>query len=359
MFYLGGILEFVAEYGLFFLKSLTVLISVIIATVAIIAISARGKMSHAEGSIEVKKLNDVYDDYQDTLEEKLLDHEALKLLHKEQKKKEKLKSKALKKSHKEKKAPETKKRVFVIQFDGDVKASAVDSLRQEVNAILTVATSDDEVIIDLESPGGMVHTYGLAASQLSRLRDANLNLTICVDRVAASGGYLMACVGQKILAAPFAIIGSIGVLAQIPNFNRALKKVDVDYEVMTAGEHKAPVTMFGEISAKGKEKLQSELEETHELFKQFISSNRPQVDVSSVATGEVWYGQQAIGLNLIDQVITLDDYLLSLRKSADIYQITYAERKSLPEKLGLMVSHTISASIDTLLKHDRQISLGK
>ncbi|MCK5880898.1 MAG: protease SohB, partial [Sinobacterium sp.] len=327
-------MDFLAEYGLFFLKAITVLVSVIIGTAVVVAISARSKMSQPQGSIEVNKLNDTYDDYQETLEESLLDDDALKLLRKEQKKKEKADAKALKKSQKSGDPKPSKKRVFVIKFDGDVRASAVDNLRQEVNAILTIAKPEDEVIIDLESPGGMVHTYGLAASQLSRLRQAELNLTICVDRVAASGGYLMACVGQQILAAPFAIIGSIGVLAQIPNFNRALKKVDVDYEVMTAGEHKAPVTMFGEISNKGREKLQSELEETHELFKQFITSNRPQVDVSSVATGEVWYGQQAIDLNLIDRVITLDDYLLGLRNTTDIFQVIYAEKKSLPEKLG-------------------------
>ena len=140
----------------------------------------------------------------------------------------------------------------------------------------------------------MVHTYGLAASQLHRITRAGIPLTVSVDKGAASGGYLMACVANTIIAAPFAIIGAIGVLAQIPNFNRALKKVDVDYEVMTAGEHKAPITMFGEITDKGKNKLQQELEETHDLFKGFITQHRPQVPVHEVASGEVWYGQQAI-----------------------------------------------------------------
>lgn len=352
-------MEFLSEYGLFLLKTVTVLISVIIAVVAIVAASARGKLASPQGSIDVKNLNDVYDDYQEVLEVNILEDEDLKDLRKRQKKIAKAEIKTQKKTKKKGETVSSKKRVFVIHFDGDVKASAVDNLRHEVNAILTIAAKDDEVIIDLESPGGMVHTYGLAASQLSRLRQANLNLTVCVDRVAASGGYMMACVGSKILAAPFAIIGSIGVLAQIPNFNRVLKKIDVDYEVMTAGEHKAPVTMFGEISSKGKDKLQSELEETHELFKQFILENRPQVDVASVATGEVWYGQQAINLNLIDQVITVDDYLLGLRESSNIYQISYAEKKSLPEKLGLMVSHVMSSSIDQLLTKERQISLHK
>jgi serine protease SohB len=352
-------LEFLSEYGLFLLKAVTVLITVVLAIVAIIAASSRGKLTSAEGSIDVKKLNDVYDDYQDILEANILDDDALKELRKTQKKTDKEDAKSQKKAKKLGETITAKKRVFVIRFDGDVKASAVENLRHEVNAILTIATKDDEVIIDLESPGGMVHTYGLAASQLSRLRQAELNLTICVDRVAASGGYMMACVGHKILAAPFAIIGSIGVLAQIPNFNRVLKKIDVDYEVMTAGEHKAPVTMFGEISDKGRDKLQSELEETHELFKHFIQQNRPQVDVSSVATGEVWYGQQAINLQLIDQVITIDDYLLNLRKSADIFQVTFAEKKSLPEKLGLMASLAMSHSIEHLLNKDRQVSLLK
>jgi serine protease SohB len=214
-------------------------------------------------------------------------------------------------------------------------------------------------VINLESPGGMVHTYGLAASQLHRITSAGIPLTVAVDKVAASGGYLMACVANKIIAAPFAIVGSIGVLAQIPNFNRALKKVDVDYEIMTAGEHKAPISMFGEITEKGKNKLQQELEETHELFKGFIHQHRPQVPLAEVATGEVWYGQQAIKHQLIDEVQTFDDYLMAKRHEHNIYQVSFAEKKSLQEKLGIAVEHGISRSLLSFFNKEQTLRVTK
>ena len=215
-------MEFLIEYGLFLAKALTLVVAIIFTVASVVAISVKQKGGAEKGQIVIKNLNQRYDDYQATLEDEVLTEQALKAKHKADKKAEKLQKKQAKTQ------TEDKKRLFVIRFDGDVQASAVENLREEVNAILTVANANDEIVLDLESPGGMVQTYGLAASQLSRIRHADLKLTICVDKVAASGGYLMACVGHKILAAPFAIIGSIGVLAQLPNFNRALKKLDVD-----------------------------------------------------------------------------------------------------------------------------------
>ncbi|NRA41227.1 MAG: protease SohB [Pseudomonadales bacterium] len=344
-------MEFLIEYGLFLAKALTLVVAIIFTVASVVAISVKQKGGAEKGQIVIKNLNQRYDDYQATLEDEVLTEQALKAKHKADKKAEKLQKKQAKTQ------TEDKKRLFVIRFDGDVQASAVENLREEVNAILTVANANDEIVLDLESPGGMVHTYGLAASQLSRIRHADLKLTICVDKVAASGGYLMACVGHKILAAPFAIIGSIGVLAQLPNFNRALKKLDVDYDIMTAGEYKAPVTMFGEITDKGRDKLQSELEETHQLFKQFIADNRAQVDLESVATGEVWYGQQAIDKALIDELMTSDDYLLSQREACDIFAVSYVAKKSLQEKLGNLASLSIRNTINQLLSDDRRKSV--
>jgi serine protease SohB len=227
----------------------------------------------------------------------------------------------------------------VLDFEGDIKASAAGKLTQEINALLTIATSDDEVVINLESMGGMVHAYGLAASQLKRITDQSIPLTVCVDKVAASGGYMMACIADKILAAPFAIIGSIGVMAEVPNFHRLLKKHDVDFEVLTAGEHKRTLTMFGQNTDKGREKFMEELQETHDLFKSFISENRPQVNIDQVATGEVWYGSKALENNLVDGVQTLDAYLMANRNDAEIYEVAFVEKKSLQEKLGL-AAHT-------------------
>lgn len=344
-------MEFLSEYGLFFAKAITVVISIIFVLGAVTAQAVKGKgVAHDKGHIEVRKINDVFDDYEETLQDNILIESDKKDAHKKRKKERKVSKKS---------KAQDKNNLYVIHFEGDVKASAVENLRQEINAILTVATDKDEVLINLESPGGMVHTYGLAASQLHRLRTANIPLTVAVDKVAASGGYLMACVANKIISAPFAIIGSIGVLAQIPNFNRALKKVNVDYEVMTAGEYKAPITMFGEITEKGKNKLKEELEKTHELFKNYITDNRPQVPIAEVATGEVWYGQQAIDHQLVDQILTYDDYLMSQRKEKNIFLISYTEKKSIQEKLGFAVQQGISNGFMSLFDKEQQVRVTK
>lgn len=345
-------MEFFAEYGLFLAKVVTVVLALI---VVIAAIAAQKQQNKAQdllgGHVEIKKLNDHFEQIEQDLKEHILSEKQLKQLAKAKKKQDK----------KQKKDDEDaeRPRIFYVAFEGDVEASAVENLRHEISAILMIAQPTDEVVINVESPGGMVHTYGLAASQLQRVRAAGVPLTICVDKVAASGGYLMACVGNKILAAPFAIIGSIGVLAQIPNFNRALKRFDVDYEVMTAGEFKAPVTMFGEITDKGRSKLQEELESTHGLFKHFIEQHRPQVPLTEVATGEVWYGTQAIDRQLIDEITTSDDYLLKQAKDKDIFVIEFIEKKSLQEKLGFLMQSSVLAVYDRIMHRSQNSRFDK
>lgn len=344
-------MEFLSSYGLFLAKSLTFVVLLLIAVAGVMAISGKGR-KEPKGHIEVEPLNDSFDEMEDIIKEAVLSETELKKEHKEQKKADKAKAKAEKAG----KSSEAKKRVYVLDFDGDMKASAVSNLREEVTAILTMATPADEVVLRLESPGGMVHGYGLAASQLSRIRNKAIPLTVVVDTVAASGGYMMACVGDKILAAPFAVIGSIGVLAQLPNFHRLLKKNDIDFELFTAGEHKRTVTMFGENTDKGREKFTEELEDTHELFKSFVSDNRPQVNVKEVATGEIWYGLRAIENNLIDDIQTSDEYLLSLRDSCELFEVSFAHKKTLHERLGLAAE---AAMERTMMKIWSQFSVDK
>lgn len=226
-----------------------------------------------------------------------------------------------------------RKRIYVLEFKGDVRASAVAALREEITAVLTVATPADEVVVKLESPGGMVHAYGLAASQLARLGERQIPLTIIVDKVAASGGYMMACVGDTIIAAPFAVIGSIGVVAQLPNFHKLLKKHDIDYEQLTAGEFKRTLTVFGENTDKARDKFQQELDETHELFKEFVTLHRPSLQIDKVATGEFWYGQRAIELGLVDQLSTSDDYLMRASQSYDMFEIHFIAKREFSKRL--------------------------
>ncbi|MFW2113752.1 protease SohB [Acinetobacter geminorum] len=241
-------------------------------------------------------------------------------------------------------------KIFVLDFKGDIQASAVENLREEITLILATAKAGrDRIVVRLESPGGMVHGYGLAAAQLVRLRDAGFHVTICVDKVAASGGYMMACIANEIIAAPFAIVGSIGVVAQVPNFNRLLKEHNVDFELYTAGQYKRTVTMFGENTPEGKAKFEEELQQTHVLFKHFVEKYRPQLNVDKVATGEHWYGEDALDLNLVDKLQTSDEYLLALLPQHDVYVINTRKKATLGEKLGLQAAQMADSLIPTVM----------
>ncbi len=255
--------------------------------------------------------------------------------HKAWKKSEKKKHKQAEKAKaKNKNQPDTiKPKLFVIRFDGDIKASETEKLTECVNAILESASEQDEVLLVLESAGGFVHSYGLAASQLSRIREHNLRLTVAIDKCAASGGYLMACVATKIIAARFAIIGSIGVIGQMPNFNKLLKKNNIEYEMHTAGDFKRTLTMFGENTDKQRHKFIEEIEVVHELFKDYISTHRPQVNLQEVATGEHWHAIQAFEKNLVDKLQTSDDFILASVKNKQVFEIDYQAKQTISEKL--------------------------
>ncbi len=334
-------IELLAEYGLFLAKVVTIVVAILFVVGGVVSMGGKHRKAD-HGHIEVKNLNDRFDESADSLKQIVLEEHAYKDDLKQQKKKYKVEQKQAK-IDREKKVH--KKRIYVLDFDGDTKASSVPKLTEEINAILTLATSDDEVVVGIESPGGMVHAYGLAASQLHRVKDHNIPLTVCVDKVAASGGYLMACIADKILAAPFAILGSIGVMAEVPNFHRLLKKYDVDFEILTAGEHKRTLTMFGQNTDKGREKFMEELSDTHELFKEYITDNRPQVNIETVATGEFWYGTRAVEQNLIDGIETKDSYLMKNRETADLYEVTFVGKQSLQEKVGIVAQRALGNTV--------------
>lgn len=329
-------MEFLTEYGVFLAKAATIVVAILIVAGSIASLGARSKKA-ASGHIEVKHLNKELESMTDAIKSVTLDKEVLKQEHKALKKQDKQDKKE---RAKEEKKGGHKRRVYVLEFEGDIKASAVDSLREEITSVLAVAQQSDEVVIKLSSAGGMVHTYGLAASQIKRICDRNIPLTICVDKVAASGGYMMACIADKIVAAPFAILGSIGVVAQLPNFHRLLKKHDVDFELITAGEYKRTLTLFGENTEKGRDKFIEDLEDTHELFKSFVSENRPQVDIVEVATGEVWFGQRAMDKKLVDELGTSDDYLTTACNNSEVYQVTYVHKKTIQDRLAL-TAHSV------------------
>ncbi|CAQ89201.1 protease SohB [Escherichia fergusonii] len=324
-------MELLSEYGLFLAKIVTVVLA--IAAIAAIIVNVAQKNKRQRGELRITRLSEQYEEMKEELATALMDAHQQKIWHKAQKKKHKQEAKLAKAKAKQGETLSSDKpRVWVLDFKGSMDAHEVTALREEITAVLAVYKPQDQVVVRLESPGGVVHGYGLAASQLQRLRDHNIPLTVTVDKVAASGGYMMACVADKIVSAPFAIVGSIGVVAQLPNFNRFLKSKDIDIELHTAGQYKRTLTLLGENTEEGREKFREELNETHLLFKDFVKRMRPSLDIDQVATGEHWYGQQALEKGLVDEINTSDDVILGLMDGREVVNVRYMQRKKLLDR---------------------------
>jgi len=311
--------DLLMQYGLFLAKVLTVVVALGALAAIVIGLARR---TRPPDQIQVRHMNEKYENMSRTIMRAVMPKKMFRRELKERKKELK-------------RTPHpSRRRLFVLDFHGDIRASAIASLREEVTAVLTLAGTDDEVVLRLENAGGLVHGHGLAASQLMRIRHRGIPLTVAVDKIAASGGYLMASVANRVLAAPFAIIGSIGVLAQVPNFHRLLDSHGIDFEQVKAGPYKRSVTLFGPVTEDDRARLREEVEETHRLFKEFVAGNREALDVERVATGEHWYGARAVELGLVDDLVTSDDYLLRASEDADLYEVTYTARKPFADRLS-------------------------
>jgi len=336
--------DLIANYGLFLAKIVTVVVA--IAAVVLIIVNAAVRKKHQRGELRLTNLSEQYQEMREEMQVALLDDHQQKQWHKAQKKKHKLEAKQAKaRAKRGETVSSDKPTLYVLEFKGSMDAHEVTSLREEVTAVLASIKPEDEVLLRLESPGGVVHGYGLAASQLQRLRDHKVRLTVAVDKVAASGGYMMACVADRIVAAPFSIIGSIGVVAQVPNFNRLLKRNDIDIELHTAGQYKRTLTLLGENTEEGREKFREDLNETHHLFKSFVHEMRPSLDIEAVATGEHWYGLQAKEKGLVDEVSTSDDLLINLMSNHDVIGVRYLQRKKMMDRF----TGSAANSLDRLL----------
>ena len=323
-------MEFVLQYGLFVAKTVTIVVAVGVLVVFAASLSRRGRQPDR---LQVTRLNDRYQNLKQVLEASILPRRSFKAGEKARRQDRK----ALKKRSAEEAG--RSRRVFVINFRGDIRASAVAALREEITALLTIARPEDEVVLRLENAGGLVHDHGLAASQLERIRSRGIPLTVAVDKIAASGGYMMACVGNRVIAAPFAVLGSIGVLMQLPNFHRLLETHGVDFELLKGGEYKRKLTLFGENSDTDRARMQQEIDDTHQLFKDFVGEHRPQLDVGSVGSGEHWYGRRALDLGLCDELRTSDDYLLAASHEAELYELVYTSKKPLARKLAAIMGN--------------------
>ena len=334
-------MDYLYDLLLFVAKSL-VLVLAIGGTLAFVIVTAARQKSR-KGQLELHDLSAEFEQTSEQLHSTLLDEEKAKEWHKQRKKERK----AMKKQEA---AVDAKPRLFVIDFKGGMEAKEVASLREEVTAVLTLATEQDEVLVRVESGGGVVHGYGLCASQLQRLRDRGLHLTVAIDKVAASGGYMMACVAQHIIAAPFAIVGSIGVVAQLPNFHRLLQKHDIDYEQHTAGQYKRTLTLFGENDEAGRQKFREELESVHQQFRNFVARHRPRIELDKVATGEHWLASEALKLELVDELRTSDDYLLDNYTRKQVVKVQYKLPKGLTGRLGQQAAQLLDQVVVNLLQ---------
>ena len=315
--------NFVSQYALFLAEAVTLVLAGI-ALVVGLGMVARRKAGHI-GEIQVTDINRQLEAAGDRIEALRLPKKALKALHKQRKAEHKGRQHRV----------EAEPCSYLIDFKGDMRASAFVALREEVSAILQVAKPGDAVLLRLESPGGMVNRYGLAAAQLLRLRDAKLALTVMIDSVAASGGYLMAAAGDRIVASPFALVGSIGVIAQLPNFHRWLQARAIDWEQFTAGQYKRTVSLFGENTEAGRAKLREELEEIHARFRTFVHERRAQLDMDKVATGEAWLGSQALELGLVDELATSDEIIRRACQRGRVLQVSYQRKLTLPERVRM------------------------
>jgi serine protease SohB len=319
---MDSLIQVLLEFGLFLAKTVTILLGI---GVLLMLGMRRRQSGHGDSEqLEITDLNHRYRELTYALKQFSLSKKAFKAYLKAERKEEKAR---------EKTGSADRKRLFLIEFKGDIRASEVGALRVLVTTLLMEAREGDQVLVRLSNAGGLVSDHGLAASQLARIRSKGIPLTVAVDTVAASGGYLMACVGERIIAAPFAVIGSIGVLAELPNFHRLLERYGVDFELHTAGEYKRTLTIFGENTEEGRHKLREQLEETHGLFKSFVSTYRPALDLDRVATGEYWFGQRAVELGLVDAIQTSDDFLLDASKDMDVLKLKYRVRKKPIERL--------------------------
>ncbi len=334
-------MEFLYEYGLFLAKAVTLVVAIVMVVVAIVG--AANKQKPGKGQLEIVSLSEQLKDITHYARSVLLDKASMKKLAKQQKKEAKQQDKQ----------EQQQSRLYVIDFKGSMDAHEVERLREEITAVLCVAEKSDEVLVRLESGGGVVHGYGLAASQLQRIKEKGIRLTISVDKVAASGGYMMACVADHLLASRFAYIGSIGVLAQMPNFHKLLKKNDVEFEQHTAGAYKRTLTVFGENTDEGREKFREELEEIHVLFKDWVREQRGELDIEKVATGEFWPGIKAKDLGLVDEIMTSDDYILAAHPQKQIYSVKYAHKKNMAEKLGMSFASVAQRSLMRLWSESR------
>lgn len=314
-------MDFFVDLAAFLIKAGILAAASVFVLGSLIGMIRRARMDPGQDHLRVTYLNEELADHSLSILNAMMPPKAFKKLARRQQQELGVKSR-------------TRPKTFILDFFGDLAASSVDALRQQINALLLVLEEKDEVLVRLESSGGKAHAYGFAAAQLGRLKGENRRLVVSIDRVAASGGYMMACVADHIIAAPFALVGSIGVLAMVPNFHRLLQQFNVDYDEFAVGENKKNISLLGANTEEGKQKFIQDMEEFHRDFKGFVAEHRPAVKIDEAADGDVWYGEKARTLGLVDELKTSDDFLLERIKERDLFRVEFVESKPLRKRLS-------------------------
>lgn len=212
------------------------------------------------------------------------------------------------------------KPLAVLTFVGDIGAKQYKSFGQLIDEVIINKSEIDEVVVVVNSPGGAVSPYGNVYSQMERVRDAGLKLTVCIDVVAASGGYLMSLPAHKIIAAPFSMVGSVGVMAFVPNLRGLLEDYNINPRTFTAGKYKRTVSLTDEATEEEVEKFKQQLNAIHRLFLEAVKKYRKDVKMEVVETGEHWTARESVelGLGLVDDIATSQQYLLEANRDRDL-----------------------------------------
>jgi serine protease SohB len=246
--------------------------------------------------------------------------------------------------------PLAERPIAVVSFDGDVRATKRKIVSALIDELIVNKDKLSEAVVVVNSPGGSVAEYGLLYAEMERIRAAGISLTVCIDTYAASGGYLMSLPANRIVAAPFAFVGSVGVVAYSPNIHRLLKKHDIEPRLFTAGEFKRTVTLIGDDDEEAKQHFQHQLESLHGLFLAAVKKYRTGANFEKIGTGDHWTAEesQTQNLGLVDHIATSREYLLKLNADRDLVHLSQ-KKHMLEGGLGRFAAQLSEELVDRIL----------
>ena len=178
------------------------------------------------------------------------------------------------------------------------------------------------IVVRINSPGGAVVPSQEIYAALKRIRDdGEKTVVTSMGNMAASGGYYIASASNTILANPGTITGSIGVIMEMTNVEELLDKVGIESVVVKSGLHKDLASPFRPLSVQSRTILQHVMDDVHDQFIHAVAEGREMgvEQVHALADGRIFTGRQALAVNLVDRLGTLQD---AIQLAADLAGIT-------------------------------------